>query len=87
VPDGATLLARTRCGAGAFRLGPHLGVQFHPEATPTIVDAWAVSEAGRLESLGVDPRALAAEGEAHGGVAARQAFELFDAWWAMSDGS
>jgi GMP synthase-like glutamine amidotransferase len=85
VPRGATRLARTRCGAGAFRIGPHLGVQFHPEATPTIVDAWAVSESERLAALGVDPAQLSAEGERHGEAAARQAFELFDAWWAMSD--
>lgn len=84
VPDGATRLAGTRSGPGAFRLGPHLGVQFHPEATPTIVDAWAVSEAELLTGLGVDPRTLSAEGKRHGDVAARQAFELFDAWWAMS---
>ena len=84
VPDGATRLASTRCGAGAFRLGPHLGVQFHPEATPTIVDAWAVSESDRLVALGVDAGELSADGQRHGDQAARQAFELFDAWWAMS---
>ena len=87
VPSSATQLARTHCGAGAFRLGPHLGVQFHPEATPTIVDAWAVSESERLAALGVDPGKLSAEGKRHGEAAARHAFDLFDAWWAMSDGS
>jgi GMP synthase-like glutamine amidotransferase len=86
VPRGATRLAKTRCGAGAFRFGPHLGVQFHPEATPTIVDAWAESESERLAALGVDPEGLSAEGERHGEAAARNAFVLFDAWWAISDG-
>jgi GMP synthase-like glutamine amidotransferase len=32
-PPGATELARTADAPQAFRIGPHLGVQFHPEAT------------------------------------------------------
>ena len=36
-PPGATELARTADAPQAFRLGPHLGVQFHPEATVEIV--------------------------------------------------
>jgi GMP synthase-like glutamine amidotransferase len=87
VPDPSIELARSPCGPGAFRLGPHLGVQFHPEATPTIVDAWAESEHERLTRLGVDPRRLRSEGRRHGELAARQAFSLFDAWWALADGA
>ena len=40
-PPGATELARTADATQAFRLGPHLGVQFHPEATVEIVKGWA----------------------------------------------
>src|SRR5918996_1025565 len=36
VPEGTQLLARSAAGPAAFRRGPHLGVQFHPEATPEI---------------------------------------------------
>jgi len=86
LPDGAERLASTRCGAGAFRLGPHLGLQFHPEATPEMIDAWALSETEQLAALGIDPERLSADGQRHGDQAARRAFELFDAWWAMSDG-
>ncbi|MGZ4331855.1 MAG: type 1 glutamine amidotransferase [Solirubrobacteraceae bacterium] len=32
--DGAELLAENRLGPQAFRIGRHVGVQFHPEATP-----------------------------------------------------
>ena len=46
-PPGATELARTADAPQAFRLGPHLGVQFHPEATVEIVEGWARADAGR----------------------------------------
>jgi GMP synthase-like glutamine amidotransferase len=47
LPPGATLLAHNRLGPQAFRLGRHLGVQFHPEATPETVADWATSDADR----------------------------------------
>jgi GMP synthase-like glutamine amidotransferase len=80
LPDGATPLAQSPRGPGAYRLGPHLGLQFHPEATPEIFEAWAESEAAKLDELGIDRADLRAQGERFGAVAARDAFELFDAW-------
>ena len=41
LPPGAERLAHNRLGPQAFRFGPHLGVQFHPEATPDVVAGWA----------------------------------------------
>ena len=41
LPPDAERLAHNRLGPQAFRLGPHLGVQFHPEATPEVVAGWA----------------------------------------------
>jgi GMP synthase-like glutamine amidotransferase len=41
LPGGATQLAHNRLGPQAFRVGRHLGVQFHPEATPEVVAEWA----------------------------------------------
>ena len=41
VPDGAEVLAENRLGPQAFRIGRHVGVQFHPEATPTAIRRWA----------------------------------------------
>jgi GMP synthase-like glutamine amidotransferase len=87
VPEGAEQIAATRCGSGAFRAGPHLGVQFHPEATPTIVDAWAASEGPMLAAAGVDPQDLSEQGRRSGEAAAKGAFRLFDAWWALADGT
>lgn len=41
LPAAATEVARTPVGPHAFTLGPHLGVQFHPEATVSTVATWA----------------------------------------------
>lgn len=80
LPPRSRLLARSRAGPAAFRRGPHLGLQFHPEATPEIAAVWAERYRSRhLPDLDLD--ALAAAGERHRADAARRAFRLFDAWW------
>jgi GMP synthase-like glutamine amidotransferase len=78
LPPGAELLARTPAGPSAFRHGPHLGVQFHPEVTPEVVAAW--SGRYRPEHPELDYERLARDGEANRAGAARRAFELFDRW-------
>ncbi|GIK78366.1 MAG: hypothetical protein BroJett022_20560 [Actinomycetes bacterium] len=80
-PAGATELARSAAGPAAFALGPSLGLQFHPESTPAIADAWAASDEQRLLALGISPSAVAAQGRERGGAAAAAAGTLFDAWW------
>lgn len=54
LPPGATALAANDVGVQAFRHGPHLGVQFHPEITPDAFAAWeeAWTEAGRAVAIG-----------------------------------
>jgi GMP synthase-like glutamine amidotransferase len=84
VPDGATQVALSPRGPGAYRLGPHLGLQFHPEATPEIVDRWAESEVATLDELGIDRERLRADGERLAKGAAAHAFDLFDAWRALA---
>jgi len=71
-PPGATELARTPEATQAFRLGPHLGVQFHPEATVEIVEAWARSDGVTGVDLAAAPQARRAAADA--------AFRLFDAF-------
>ena len=81
-PPGATELARTAEASQAFRLGPHLGVQFHPEATVEIVAGWARADAERLVALGIDDGAaalLTAPRERREDAEAA-AFRLFDAF-------
>lgn len=43
-PPGATVLARSDRCVQAFTMGPHLGLQFHPEATGTEIRAWRSSD-------------------------------------------
>jgi GMP synthase-like glutamine amidotransferase len=45
-PPGAEVIARTSHSPHAIRIGPHLGTQFHPEATSEIVGYW-VAKASR----------------------------------------
>jgi GMP synthase-like glutamine amidotransferase len=87
VPPGATPLARSAAGPAAFALGPSLGLQFHPECTPAIADAWAVSDEERLLALGISPSAVAAQGLERADAAADAAETLFDAWWNRLDGT
>jgi GMP synthase-like glutamine amidotransferase len=39
-PPGSTVLAWSKTCVHAFRQGPHLGVQFHPEVTARHIEAW-----------------------------------------------
>ena len=80
-PPGATELARTAEASQAFRLGPHLGVQFHPEATVEIVAGWARADADRLAALGItDPAVLLTASPELQQAAEAAAFRLFDAF-------
>lgn len=45
-PSSATVVARSATCVEAFRVGPHLGLQFHPEATAGIVGCWTKQDFG-----------------------------------------
>jgi GMP synthase-like glutamine amidotransferase len=78
-PPGAVEVARTADAVQAFRLGPHLGVQFHPESTVEIVAEWVPLDAARLPGLGIsDGLAHIAASAAEQEAAASAAFALFD---------
>jgi GMP synthase-like glutamine amidotransferase len=76
-PADATEIARTADAPQAFKVGPHLGVQFHPEATVEIVTDWARSDGVPEQAPEATPEARAAAREA--------AFRLFDAFLAHAD--
>ncbi len=82
LPEGAEEIARSAAGTAAFRLGKSLGLQFHPEATPVIANAWVRADEMRLAPLGISPSGVAAEGDANARAAAEAADALFDRWWA-----
>jgi GMP synthase-like glutamine amidotransferase len=84
-PPGAEEIARSEVGSQAFRHGPHLGVQFHPESTIEIVRGWARADRARLAAHGVeDGVALLEQGRAQAGEAAQNALRLFDGFRAQS---
>jgi GMP synthase-like glutamine amidotransferase len=78
LPAGARELAGGDASLQAFSIGPHVGVQFHPEATPQILQAWLA-----VSNPPLDP-GLAARIEegsaAFGAAAADSANGLFSAW-------
>lgn len=61
LPPGARLLADTAVGPQAYIVGRSLGLQFHPEVTPQIMDSWVRAYRHELDGDGVDPDALLAE--------------------------
>jgi GMP synthase-like glutamine amidotransferase len=66
VPAGATALAESAAGPQAIRAGRCLGVQFHPEATETIVAQWSTgSGADELAGVGVSREDLLADTRIH----------------------
>jgi GMP synthase-like glutamine amidotransferase len=60
-PPGARLIADSPAGPQAFTIGRSLGVQFHPEVTPEIMDAWVATYRHELDQEGVDPDQLLEE--------------------------
>jgi GMP synthase (glutamine-hydrolysing) len=79
LPPGAVPLAYNDVGLQAFRLGPHMGVQFHPEITPAVFASWRSSwssakAAGVVADL--DVGALTAELDARAAACAAGCREL-----------
>jgi GMP synthase-like glutamine amidotransferase len=77
-PDGATVVARTEAGPQAYTLGPHLLVQFHPEATAEIVSAWLAYDDADFRAAGIDPEATLAELRANEEDARERADAMLD---------
>ncbi|ADP84852.1 type 1 glutamine amidotransferase [Pseudofrankia inefficax] len=89
VPPGAQRLAWTPDAEQAFRFGPHLGVQFHPEITPTVFETWAgVWQATgfdrELARSGVRLSTLREEIVRHSDTSRAASYTLFDAFWARA---
>ena len=80
-PPGAVEVARTADAVQAFRMGPNLGVQFHPESTAEIVARWASMDAENLARLHIEDGMTLLEVTPETEEAAREgAFRLFDAF-------
>jgi len=80
VPDGARLIADSPAGPQAYLLGRSLGLQFHPEVTPQIMDDWVRAYRHELDGEGVDPDGLLEETERRAPESRRTAWRLLDGW-------
>jgi GMP synthase (glutamine-hydrolysing) len=80
LPPGAELVAANEVGVQAFRHGRHVGVQFHPEISPSVFAAWTESwrVTGELERVATtaDLPALTAEIAARSAAAAAACRDL-----------
>ncbi len=68
----------TSVGPQAFSIGRSLGVQFHPEVTPEIMDAWVLAYRHELDEHGVDPDRLLEETHERSESARTTSLNLFD---------
>jgi GMP synthase-like glutamine amidotransferase len=78
-PDGR-LIADSAAGPQAYLIGRSLGVQFHPEVTPQIMDAWVKAYRHELDQEGVDPDGLLEETNRLASPSRDAAWRLFDAF-------
>ena len=76
VPEGARELARSVAGPQAFRLRANLGLQFHPEADRSVLEAWLTDDLDQLEEAGLDAEALLSGADRHLGAARGRARRL-----------
>ncbi len=80
LPPGAELIADSPAGPQAYSVGRSLGVQFHPEVTPGIMDLWVGAFPHELEEEGVDPQQLLGETNQRADSSRATAWQLFDAF-------
>jgi GMP synthase-like glutamine amidotransferase len=80
LPPHASLLADSPLGPQAFTIGRSLGVQFHPEVTPQIMDDWVRVYRHELDREGVDPDGLLDETLERADETRAAAWRLFDSF-------
>ena len=80
LPKGATEIARSDVASQAFVMGRTLGVQFHPEIDPQVLEAWLAMDGGcaEVEAEGVDVEQLRLETKTIQPASDKRAFDLVD---------
>jgi GMP synthase-like glutamine amidotransferase len=77
-PPGARVVAENAIGPQAYVIGRNLGVQFHPEVTPEIMDSWVREYRHELDEHGVDPDRLLEETHAQTETTRAASLKLLD---------
>jgi GMP synthase-like glutamine amidotransferase len=83
-PPGARLIADSVAGPQAYTIGRSMGVQFHPEVTPEIMDSWVAVYRHELDQEGVDPDRLLMETYDRADATRAAAWRLFDGFLARA---
>jgi hypothetical protein len=78
VPPGARLIAETEVGPQAYIIGRSLGLQFHPEVTPEIVEGWVRAYREELHEDSLDLDGMLEETTRHAPVVSQMTEALFD---------
>ncbi len=80
LPPGATEIARTENASQAFTYGRTLGLQFHPEIDPHVLDLWLAMEGGcvEVESEGVVVEELRAQTKREEPESNKRGYDLVD---------
>lgn len=79
-PDGAVVLAHSDVALQAFSMGPHLAVQFHPEAMLENIARWAAHDESGLGRVGTSGEELLAQSAADVEGARQRCDRLTDAF-------
>jgi GMP synthase-like glutamine amidotransferase len=74
LPPGATELGRAASGLQAFAAGASVGLQFHPEVTPAIVEDWLADAREAVP----DPEPIRTETAGTAAAARERAYALMD---------
>src|ERR1700754_1465444 len=85
-PPGSTVLAASSTCLHAFRHGPHLALQFHPEVTPEQIEHWLdkmLRQSPQAMSA-EDARRMLDEAERRGTAARDAAFRLYASFFGES---
>jgi GMP synthase-like glutamine amidotransferase len=78
LPDVAEVWATTQRAVQAFAIGPHVGVQFHPEVDDTQLKEWLASDDIDVRDFGLDVEALVEQTARETPAARVRAQELVD---------
>jgi GMP synthase (glutamine-hydrolysing) len=82
LPKGATVLATGGGFLQAFRMGAAIGIQPHPEVTPTLLSGWLAGGGGRRFAIesGADPDEIIAAFTAARAEVEATAAAVFEPW-------